>query len=672
MPSSCEFLHLARRNAEAAEIEAWLAPFHPDDRALAQAALDEAMARGGRLIGPTDALRELMWDPRRMLLAFAADMEALLRSIAGRRSVVWLLDLPGEGQGGLSRVDLNALFQPWLFVDRILEVEPATGTRRVMALTRTRQETVAVCLHLPDGPPNGTAIDAGLQAVERSGLESTVLLLTPGQANAFISFTRRLPFIGKRDMIVAPRDMAGALNRIQLMADAERLHLGLRLPADEIDPWIRNPEHAVTLLAHIAGRKDACRFLCCEPPAPVWKHPAMTEAMVRAGIAVDCSYRADAPRRLSENFIVLHGSYLRSGGYRPFAFDRRIPAPLMEGPGPVGLVRHRAERARSEADWAAIWERRRDARLELLVAALDYKRREKFNLTLDQPVARNNQSQWYHMFGIFNWPPPDPVERATLFDLGALDTPEALSNKLIGLLNFMEQQGEGVRVADAPRALTAAAEAEAAARCHADVAAILDAQREAHRYLGVNPSADPSAPLTPTIEDFVSFLPEALGRTVEVGAGHGQLARALGPRSTFYACVDLDHTSFRNLDPARNELGTVADLHSLPFADGSLDSIVANNILEHFYDPIGGLTEIRRVLAPGGRLYGLIPLDALNADYRLPAHLWKADYTNVLTALSLAGFDAERVEFLDANLLGWFESYPSCDGLHIKFWAKAI
>jgi demethylmenaquinone methyltransferase/2-methoxy-6-polyprenyl-1,4-benzoquinol methylase len=62
------------------------------------------------------------------------------------------------------------------------------------------------------------------------------------------------------------------------------------------------------------------------------------------------------------------------------------------------------------------------------------------------------------------------------------------------------------------------------------------------------------------------------------------------------------------LDRARRRLNSgrpafiVADMTSLPFPDGSFDGITCGYVLEHVPDPAQGLSELSRVLCPGGRM----------------------------------------------------------------------
>lgn len=49
-------------------------------------------------------------------------------------------------------------------------------------------------------------------------------------------------------------------------------------------------------------------------------------------------------------------------------------------------------------------------------------------------------------------------------------------------------------------------------------------------------------------------------------------------------------------------VATVSDGERLPYADGAFELIVARGALHHLPDPVAALNEVRRVLAPGGRV----------------------------------------------------------------------
>src|SRR5216110_3821012 len=64
----------------------------------------------------------------------------------------------------------------------------------------------------------------------------------------------------------------------------------------------------------------------------------------------------------------------------------------------------------------------------------------------------------------------------------------------------------------------------------------------------------------------------------------------------------------------------VADLTRLPYADGTFDAVVCGWVLEHLPDPLPGLRELSRVLAPGGKLLLLCTEDTITGA--LCSRLW--------------------------------------------------
>jgi SAM-dependent methyltransferase len=97
----------------------------------------------------------------------------------------------------------------------------------------------------------------------------------------------------------------------------------------------------------------------------------------------------------------------------------------------------------------------------------------------------------------------------------------------------------------------------------------------------------------------------ARGPVVEIGAGAGFLGRNLSNR-----VITTDITVAAGLD-------VCADVHALPFADSSIGSIVAVDVLHHFAQPRRALSEIARVLEDGGRLILIEPWAGLVSSWIL-------------------------------------------------------
>lgn len=105
------------------------------------------------------------------------------------------------------------------------------------------------------------------------------------------------------------------------------------------------------------------------------------------------------------------------------------------------------------------------------------------------------------------------------------------------------------------------------------------------------------------------------GPVLELGCGTGLLWLQNSERIPSAWDITLSDFSAGMLQETQQALSTsphhftfrVIDAHALPFADASFDLIIANNMLYHLTDLSTALTEIRRVLKPGGYLYATAP-----------------------------------------------------------------
>lgn len=100
-------------------------------------------------------------------------------------------------------------------------------------------------------------------------------------------------------------------------------------------------------------------------------------------------------------------------------------------------------------------------------------------------------------------------------------------------------------------------------------------------------------------------------RIVDIGCGAGGFLRAVADapaRPAFVAGADL---SMKQLKLARASVQNLVqcDLASLPFADSSVDVIVANEVVEHVREPAVVFREIARCLRSGGLAAITLPHD---------------------------------------------------------------
>ncbi len=97
-----------------------------------------------------------------------------------------------------------------------------------------------------------------------------------------------------------------------------------------------------------------------------------------------------------------------------------------------------------------------------------------------------------------------------------------------------------------------------------------------------------------------------LGDVLDVASGDGVLAELLAPRSRSITCLDI---SQKVVDAGKQRLAGFAnvsfelgDMHQLPIADATVDTVLLMHALTYTKTPQTVFSEAARVLRPGGRL----------------------------------------------------------------------
>ena len=112
--------------------------------------------------------------------------------------------------------------------------------------------------------------------------------------------------------------------------------------------------------------------------------------------------------------------------------------------------------------------------------------------------------------------------------------------------------------------------------------------------------------LAPRFVDFAG-LPDG-GRVLDVGSGTGSLALAVAERNSSVRVLGIDpskeyvaYATSRNpfLDRVSFEVGDAQQLH---FADANFDAALALLVFNFIPDPKKALSELRRVIKPGGKI----------------------------------------------------------------------
>jgi SAM-dependent methyltransferase len=105
------------------------------------------------------------------------------------------------------------------------------------------------------------------------------------------------------------------------------------------------------------------------------------------------------------------------------------------------------------------------------------------------------------------------------------------------------------------------------------------------------------------VADLKAVAPMARGRLLDVGCGDKPYEAFFRPYVTEYVGVEHEAT-FAATNASRSGGGpdVVYDGRTLPFGDGSFDTVMSVQVLEHTPDPQRLIDEMARVLAPDGTL----------------------------------------------------------------------
>jgi ubiquinone/menaquinone biosynthesis C-methylase UbiE len=129
------------------------------------------------------------------------------------------------------------------------------------------------------------------------------------------------------------------------------------------------------------------------------------------------------------------------------------------------------------------------------------------------------------------------------------------------------------------------------------------------------------------------LLAEASGEVLDLGAGTGANVPFFGPRVEHVVAAEPDPAMAKQLREklrARNESRievVETEAESLPFGDAAFDVVVSTLVLCTVRDPVAALSQVRRVLKPGGRLLFVEHVAAERPARRILQHVaepaWK-------------------------------------------------
>lgn len=92
------------------------------------------------------------------------------------------------------------------------------------------------------------------------------------------------------------------------------------------------------------------------------------------------------------------------------------------------------------------------------------------------------------------------------------------------------------------------------------------------------------------------------GKLLDVGCGDGKFLSKMQARGWSVDGIDFDGHAIKTAEQRYGLTLRHGDLRQVGLAEESFDAVTMSHVIEHVTDPIGLLSEIRRLLKPGGHL----------------------------------------------------------------------
>jgi SAM-dependent methyltransferase len=134
------------------------------------------------------------------------------------------------------------------------------------------------------------------------------------------------------------------------------------------------------------------------------------------------------------------------------------------------------------------------------------------------------------------------------------------------------------------------------------------------------------------------------------------------PYRSLFQHARYESADFQQVDKRYAPANHVCDLTEIPVEDGRFDHIVFNQVMEHLPEPQLVLTELHRVLRPGGTMIYTGPL--FFEEHEAPYDFYRYTQFGVRYLLTGAGFEVVRLD--------WLEGYFGTVGYQLNRMARYL
>lgn len=155
-------------------------------------------------------------------------------------------------------------------------------------------------------------------------------------------------------------------------------------------------------------------------------------------------------------------------------------------------------------------------------------------------------------------------------------------------------------------------------------------------------------------EAFAALVPSG-SLVLDAGAGDG-------PYKSLFDHARYESADFEQVDKPYQKSTYVCDLKKIPVEDARFDFIVFNQVMEHLPEPKLVLTELYRVLKPGGKMIYTGPL--FYEEHEQPYDFYRYTQFGLRYLLESTGYNIDRLD--------WLEGYFGTVGYQLNTMARYL
>lgn len=133
--------------------------------------------------------------------------------------------------------------------------------------------------------------------------------------------------------------------------------------------------------------------------------------------------------------------------------------------------------------------------------------------------------------------------------------------------------------------------------------------------------------------------------TVEPGSTVLDAGAGDQPYKEYFTHCLYEAADFEKVDKPYAKSTYVCDLASIPVEDGRFDAILFNQVMEHLPEPLLVLSELRRVMKPGGRMICTAPL--FYEEHEQPYDFFRYTQFGWRLLMEQAGLKVLRLDWME-------------------------